>query len=96
MGLNNTLVENLENDGIYKPVEIQKLAMPMIMSQQNVILTAETGCGKTLAFLIPVIEQIISWKKITNRKANTPLAVILTPSRELAQQIGVSRENYKI
>ena len=60
------------------------------MSGKNILLNAETGCGKTLAFLLPVIEQVLQWKKLcTDRPPNSPLAIILTPSRELTEQIGV-------
>jgi len=59
---------------------------------QNNVITAETGCGKTLAYLLPVVQQIMLKKQDgTERGVNQPLAVILVPSRELAEQIHVSQ-----
>lgn len=63
-----------------------------MLDGQNIFLTGETGCGKTLTFLLPIMTQILKWKKqIQNRPANSPLALILSPSKELAHQIGVNK-----
>lgn len=69
---------------------IQKRGIPEILNGQNIFVTAETGCGKTLTYLLPVMNQILKWKELVqDRPHNSPLALILTPSRELAHQIGV-------
>jgi superfamily II DNA/RNA helicase len=79
---------------IYGSINIfffQEKGIPVLLSGRNTQLNAETGCGKTLAFLLPAIEQVLQWKQFTpKRPFNSPLVVILTPSRELAVQIGVS------
>lgn len=55
------------------------------------MITAETGCGKTLAYMIPLAQQILAEKRRRLRRGvNQPLAVILVPSHELASQIFVS------
>lgn len=70
---------------------IQKLGIPEILNGQNAIITAETGCGKTLTYLLPVVTQILNYKlKAEDRPFNSPLVVIVTPSRELTLQIAVS------
>lgn len=65
----------------------------MVLAGKNALIAAETGCGKTLAYLAPVVQQLIRWNQtsLKERPPNSPLAVILCPSRELASQIGVRR-----
>lgn len=64
------------------------------MSGKNCLIAAETGCGKTLAYLLPMIEQLMVWNKaMGSRPPNTPLALVLCPHRELALQIGVCIES---
>lgn len=75
-----------------EPLQIQKLGIPKIMSGRNVLLSAETGCGKTLAFLLPMVNQILQWKNLIETDYNTPLGLIVTPTRELAIQIGVCKK----
>lgn len=75
--------------GFIKQLEIQERAIQTILDGQNTVLAAETGCGKTLAYLVPLIDQILNWKPLLQRPFNSPLGLIITPSRELAVQIGV-------
>lgn len=79
-------MENLE---ISKPLEIQKLGIPKILEGYNTVLAAETGCGKTMAYLLPMVSQILQWKEIVSQPVNCPLGLIVTPTRELAVQIAV-------
>ena len=84
----------MENLGIYKPLQIQNLGIPKILQGSNVLLAAETGCGKTLAYLLPLITKILIWKQNNvQRTLNTPLGLIVTPSRELTVQIAVCINN---
>lgn len=90
LGVSDELLANLQSAfDIDTPTTIQKMGIPAILAQQNVKLLAETGCGKTLAYLLPLVEQILNWKNAIDRPFNHPLALIITPSRELALQIGV-------
>ena len=69
----------------------QALAIPHVLKGKNTLITAETGNGKTLAFLAPMIQQIA--QKVRGMKdfpMNTPLGLIIVPGRELARQIYVS------
>lgn len=69
----------------------QKDGIPTILGGHNTLLTAETGCGKTLAYLLPMINQILVWQMfLRNRQLNCPLGIVVSPNRELANQIGVS------
>ncbi len=62
------------------PTEVQSMAIPAILQQQDVIIKSQTGSGKTAAFAIPVCE-LINWDE------NEVQAIILTPTRELAMQV---------
>lgn len=79
---------------IKKPVEIQDLGIPTIFSGYNTVLAAETGCGKTLTYLLPLVAQILQWKEIVQRPLNCPLGLIVAPTRELAVQIGVRKNSF--
>jgi len=75
------LVEGLQSMGYVKPTPIQSQAIPLILDHKDLIACAQTGTGKTASYLLPVLQHIsISGKKYTK-------ALILAPTRELAQQI---------
>lgn len=87
IGLNPKLIEVMTDLGFILPTAIQTKAVPSILKGNNTVVTAETGCGKTLAYLLPIFQHILEWKPYLNEEFNSPLAVIITPSRELASQI---------
>lgn len=80
LGINNDTVELLKKQGIITPTEIQIEAIPAIKNGNDIIGEAKTGTGKTLSFLLPMIESI-------SLKVNSPQALIISPTRELALQI---------
>ncbi len=73
--------EKLTSAKFSMPTPVQAAAIPQALAGKDVLATAMTGTGKTLAFLIPVIEQLL--------KQNTPgiNALVLVPTRELAMQV---------
>jgi ATP-dependent RNA helicase RhlE len=71
------------------PTPVQAQAIPPALAGSDVVATAQTGTGKTLAFLVPMIEKLTK-EKATSRK--TVSALILAPTRELALQIAASFE----
>lgn len=73
----------LKEKGFNKPTDIQTHVIPAVLEGKDVLAIAHTGTGKTGAFLIPLIERLSV--HISN---NLPNALILVPTRELAQQIG--------
>lgn len=79
-----TLAANLKKAGYDTPTPIQMQMVPVGLNGRDVIATADTGSGKTVAFLLPLI--IKALKKQTHC-VRTPVALILTPTRELAIQI---------
>lgn len=74
------------------PTEIQKKAIPAILSGKDVVALAQTGTGKTAAFSLPILEHL-SKNKAPHRHTFVR-ALIVAPTRELAAQIGQSIENY--
>jgi ATP-dependent RNA helicase RhlE len=86
LGLPAPLLRNLLALGYDAPTPIQAQAIPAVRAGRDLIATAQTGTGKTAAFLLPILEQILT-KPVRGTKA-----LILTPTRELATQIhGVIR-----
>lgn len=87
MQLNEQIVENLQlRLDVTNPSSIQCSAFPPVLRNDHTLIAAETGCGKTLAYLIPIVQQISLLKdKQRNGEMNTPLAIILTPGRELGE-----------
>lgn len=93
IGVRSELIEVLVAQGYELPTAIQAKAIPFILEGYNTAVTAETGCGKTLAYLLPIFQHVLEWKKCVKNEFNSPLAVIITPSRELATQIGEVAQN---
>jgi ATP-dependent RNA helicase RhlE len=77
------LRKNLAAQGFVTPTPIQAQAIPPAMLGHDVVATAQTGTGKTLAFALPILESLLSSKPLTPG----PQALILSPTRELALQI---------
>ena len=70
-----------------KMTPVQAATIPLMLKAKDVIVEAKTGSGKTLAFLIPIIEMIIRRDVLKNVDSHEVLALILSPTRELATQI---------
>uniref|UniRef100_A0A3P8RSE6 DEAD (Asp-Glu-Ala-Asp) box polypeptide 28 n=1 Tax=Amphiprion percula TaxID=161767 RepID=A0A3P8RSE6_AMPPE len=88
------LVETLESDSITQPTTVQLQTIPKVMRGHNILCAAETGSGKTLSYLLPVIQRLQADKQAEMYAEGTHKvrAVILVPSRELAEQVtAVSR-----
>lgn len=69
-----------------KPTPIQTQAIPAIMSGRDLIGIAKTGSGKTLAFMLPMFRHILD--QLALEETDGPIAIIMTPTRELCMQIG--------
>ncbi|XP_067943543.1 probable ATP-dependent RNA helicase DDX28 [Watersipora subatra] len=97
LGLSSALLDILKGEGVKHPSHVQVQTIPSILDMSNVICAAETGCGKTLAYLLPILQALINCKSMIDQKERTlasPLAVILLPSQELAQQVSSVAERY--
>ncbi|MBK1810174.1 DEAD/DEAH box helicase [Clostridium sp. YIM B02505] len=80
LGINEEIIKVLKKSGITTPTQVQQESIQFVRSGRDVIAEAQTGTGKTLAFLLPIFENL--WGK-----TDTVQALILTPTRELAIQI---------
>jgi ATP-dependent RNA helicase RhlE len=81
LGLHPALLKRCESLGYSEPTPIQKKAIPFILDGEDIIACAETGTGKTAAFLLPVLDELIEEKPEGNA------VLVLAPTRELANQI---------
>jgi ATP-dependent RNA helicase RhlE len=81
LNINSPLLNALDDIGLIKPTTIQRRAYPVIMSGCDVVGIAQTGTGKTIAYLLPCLRQ---WK-FTKDKA--PQILIVVPTRELVVQV---------
>lgn len=88
LGIDEHHIESLKKMGITIPADIQIAAIPHILQRKHCVVSAHTGCGKTLAYLLPLVQMVLeSVKQETRCEHSSPKAIILTPSRELAYQI---------
>jgi ATP-dependent RNA helicase RhlE len=81
LGLHPSLVQATREMKYAQPTPIQEQAIPAILSGRDLIGTAQTGTGKTAAFLLPILHQLLELPLGLTR------ALVVTPTRELAQQI---------
>jgi len=85
--LQPTLLAGLEGAGFTRCTPIQALTLPVALPGGDVAGQAQTGTGKTLAFLVAVVNRLMTRPALADRKAEDPRALILAPTRELAIQI---------
>ncbi len=91
LSLNEALLKAVEDKGYKKPTDIQKEAIPIILSKRDILASSQTGTGKTASFVLPILQMI--HRKESDKKA-IPKALILLPTRELATQVGTSIASY--
>lgn len=81
LGLNEQVLEAIYHMGFENPTPIQEQAIPFIIEENDLLACAQTGTGKTAAFILPVLH------KLTGKEDNSINTLILVPTRELAVQI---------
>ncbi|MEI7830895.1 MAG: DEAD/DEAH box helicase [Prolixibacteraceae bacterium] len=81
-GIGKSVMKALDEIGFHEPTPVQELAIPVIKSGQDILGIAQTGTGKTAAYLIPIL------MKLVKAEGEDPRALILVPTRELAIQVG--------
>jgi ATP-dependent RNA helicase RhlE len=92
LGLNASLLKAIAEQGYTQPTPIQQKAIPLILAKKDVLAGAQTGTGKTAGFTLPLL-QLLSQTK-PNAQKREVRALILTPTRELAAQVGESVTTY--
>ncbi len=85
--LHPSLLAGLEAAGFSRCTPIQAMTLPLALSGRDVAGQAQTGTGKTLAFLVTVVNRLMTKPALADRKPEDPRALILAPTRELAIQI---------
>ncbi len=85
-GIGKSILKALDEIGFVEPTPVQELAIPAIKSGQDVLGIAQTGTGKTAAYLIPILMKLVKAEGVD------PRALILVPTRELAIQVGEDLE----
>ncbi len=85
--LHPSLLAGLEAAGFSRCTPIQAMTLPLTLEGRDVAGQAQTGTGKTLAFLVTVINRLMTRPALADRKPEDPRALILAPTRELAIQI---------
>jgi ATP-dependent RNA helicase DDX23/PRP28 len=96
-GLPKRLMELIHQVGYKEPSPIQRAAIPIAMQSRDLIGVAVTGSGKTAAFLLPLLVYISELPRIDEfewRKNDGPYAIVLAPTRELAQQIEIEARKF--
>eukprot|EP00930_Biecheleria_cincta_P011198 TRINITY_DN1137_c0_g1_i1.p1 TRINITY_DN1137_c0_g1~~TRINITY_DN1137_c0_g1_i1.p1 ORF type:complete len:583 (-),score=121.35 TRINITY_DN1137_c0_g1_i1:148-1851(-) len=89
-GLHEDLSANINRCGYAVPTPVQKHAIPAVLGGSDVLVTAQTGSGKTAAFLVPIVAAALkAGRRPFARGPAHPTSVVLAPTRELCQQIAV-------
>jgi ATP-dependent RNA helicase RhlE len=95
IGLSADLLATIEREGYTEPTPVQSAAIPPILAGRDVIAAAQTGTGKTAAFVLPILELLRRHGNAGFSPARHPVrALILAPTRELAVQVSDSVKTY--
>jgi ATP-dependent RNA helicase RhlE len=86
-GLEESLLEGIEASGYENATPVQEQVIPLILKGQDIIASAQTGTGKTAAFLLPIVNKLIQ-----SSNPDTVNALVIVPTRELAIQIAQNME----
>ena len=83
-GFNKQLLNAIEELGYTEPTAIQQKAIPVALNGQHILGIAQTGTGKTAAYVLPML------MKLRYAQGDEPRALILVPTRELAMQVSAN------
>lgn len=87
LGICSSIVSTLNELGIQTPTEIQHEAIPQVLSGKDLLAGAQTGTGKTAAFGLPIIQTLLETGFTRNQQGTDVQALVIVPTRELAQQV---------
>ncbi|MBF9016416.1 MULTISPECIES: DEAD/DEAH box helicase [unclassified Oceanispirochaeta] len=90
LGLKDEILKAVHDRGYTETTDIQAKSIPAILDNRDVIGGAQTGTGKTAAFALPLLERLSE----SESKGRNPRVLVLTPTRELAEQVGESFRSY--
>ncbi|MES9848841.1 MAG: DEAD/DEAH box helicase, partial [Candidatus Thiodiazotropha sp.] len=92
LGLSAELLRAIHDQGYTQPTPIQRKAIPVILTGRDVMAGAQTGTGKTAGFTLPLLQRLA--KQPSHNGQRPVRALVLTPTRELAAQVGDSVQTY--
>ncbi|KES11464.1 Superfamily II DNA and RNA helicase [Snodgrassella alvi SCGC AB-598-O02] len=95
LGLSEEIVSALTEQGYHTPTPIQQAAIPRALAGMDLLAAAQTGTGKTAAFMLPSLERLKRYANTSTSPAMHPVRMlVLTPTRELADQIDQNVQGY--
>ncbi len=94
LGLIEPILKAVKAEGYTTPTPIQEQSIPIVLKGKDLLGCAQTGTGKTAAFAIPILQQLYKEETAAAQGYKHIRALILTPTRELASQIGDSFKAY--
>jgi ATP-dependent RNA helicase RhlE len=95
LGLSADLVQTVAEEGYLAPTPVQAEAIPLVLAGRDLLAAAQTGTGKTAAFVLPILDRLRDKANTSFSPARHPVRVlILVPTRELAMQVDESVRTY--
>ena len=95
LGLSADILRAVADEGYTTPTPVQEEAIPLVLAGRDLLAAAQTGTGKTAAFVLPILERLRANANVSFSPARHPVrALILTPTRELAMQVSDSVRAY--
>lgn len=93
LSLHPSILKALTENKHHSPTEVQQEVIPVVLEKKDVVVTAQTGTGKTAAFALPIIQNLLE-EQNSNTSKKRIKALVLSPTRELAIQIEESFTSY--
>ena len=95
LGLSADLLQTVAEEGYHTPTPVQADAIPLVLQGRDLLAAAQTGTGKTAAFVLPILDRMRQHANTSFSPARHPVRVlILVPTRELAMQVDASVRTY--
>ena len=91
LALDASIQQAITESGYTSPTPIQSAAIPALLAGKDVLASAQTGTGKTAAFMLPALQRLMTK---TESRSKGPRVLVLTPTRELAQQVTDAAQKY--
>ena len=91
LALNPFILKALTDSGYTEPTPVQAQAIPIVLAGHDLMASAQTGTGKTAAFMLPALQKLTDAPKAPGKG---PRILVLSPTRELAQQITAAATRY--
>src|SRR5436190_22454040 len=91
LGLDPSLLENVKRLGYTEPTPVQREAIPAVLAGGDLLVSSQTGSGKTAAFVLPCLQRLRTPAKLAGKG---PRMLVLAPTRELALQVQKATHGY--